>query len=466
MSVKRVKAHIHILKDEREVLFVELSVNDYLERLKVLAEQADKDGKKKVQEFILHLVEADNVDVRIFSSIYDYYDSLNDVDIPIFEYLLANKVNVAWYDFIEFLSDQRGNIIDYFDIITRAFQSGLDCETLKEIEKNSSELKDFAALADKAISELDTDEKNEPVTLETSTGSNLESEFIAHLKKENEQLNIRLENTLKELNECRDEQKRIMESSIADKHVLLNSKAELERLQKFLNKREAAYAILEKKCHAQKEMITQLSEVNNSVVNVNECMEQEKSELELLCEKLKKDCAAQKSENEMQCVQIETLEKEIAALRNMKQSTLQPKVDDFLQQNMQESVDYPEFGDQDLYNDDFDSSDPTDDWDYNLDDVIEIQDEKDTIKKHSGIFANLVEKLFIKKFERKSVAEQDNLIFIKLMENEYTQDTVKSVKSAMKADQGVSRTILYKMIYNHESDDVVVQFCNNCNLLA
>ena len=83
-----------------------------------------------------------------------------------------------------------------------------------------------------------------------------------------------------------------------------------------------------------------------------------------------------------------------------------------------------------------------------------------------GIFASLVEKLFMMKFERKSVAEQDNLIFIKLMENEYAQDTVKSVKSAMKADQGVSRTTLYKMIYNHESDNDVVQFCNNCNLSA
>lgn len=451
------------------MVFVELSVKDYLERLKVLAGQAEKDGKKKVQEFILHLTDADNIDVRIFRSIYDYYDSLNDTDIPVFEYLLAHNVNVTWYDFVEFLSDQRGNIIDYFDIITRALQSGLDCEILKDIEKNSSGSEDFMALVDKAIGELDASDEKEPVAVDPKSESRLESEFIAHLKHENEQLNIRLDNTLKELNECRDEQKNIMESSIADKHVLMNSKVELERLQNSLKKREAAYTILEKKFQAQKEMIVQLSEVNNTVVNENERLVQEKAELELQYEKLKKDCAAHKSENEIKSVQIETLEKEIAVLRNVgsaNKSTLQPEADTFFHENMQESFDFPELDDRQQYNEDFNVSAPVDDWDYNPDDIIEIQDERDTIKKHSGIFASLVEKLFMMKFERKSVAEQDNLIFIKLMENEYAQDTVKSVKSAMKADQGVSRTTLYKMIYNHESDNDVVQFCNNCNLSA
>ena len=147
-------------------------------------------------------------------------------------------------------------------------------------------------------------------------------------------------------------------------------------------------------------------------------------------------------------------------------SSLQPEADTFFYENVQESFNYPELNAQEQYNEDFNVSAPADDWDYNPDDIIEMQDERDTIKKHSGIFASLVEKLFMKKFERKSVAEQDNLIFIKLMENEYAQDTVKSVKSAMKADQGVSRTTLYKMIYNHESDNDVVQFCNNCNLSA
>ena len=78
---------------------------------------------------------------------------------------------------------------------------------------------------------------------------------------------------------------------------------------------------------------------------------------------------------------------------------------------MQESFNSPELDDREQYNEDFNVSAPVDDWDYNPDDIIEIQDERDTIKKHSGIFASLVEKLFMMKFERKSVAEQDNLIF-------------------------------------------------------
>ena len=58
-------------------------------------------------------------------------------------------------------------------------------------------------------------------------------------------------------------------------------------LQNSLKKREAAYTILEKKFQAQKEMIVQLGEVNNTVVNENERLVQEKAELELQYEKLK-----------------------------------------------------------------------------------------------------------------------------------------------------------------------------------
>ena len=41
-------------------------------------------------------------------------------------------------------------------------------------------------------------------------------------------------------------------------------------MQNSLKKREAAYTILEKKFQAQKQMIVQLGEVNNTVVNENE----------------------------------------------------------------------------------------------------------------------------------------------------------------------------------------------------
>ena len=66
---------------------------------------------------------------------------------------------------------------------------------------------------------------------------------------------------------------------------------------------------------------------------------------------------------------------------------------------------------------------------------------------------------FEKKFANKSIAEQDNLIFIKLMENDYEQDTVRAVKSAMKNNQELSRVDLYRLVTGRKSDNEICSFC-------
>ena len=477
MSAKKVKALIHILKIKWEVELVELlSLKECLERLGVLAEQANKDGKKKVYEFISHLIDTDIVDVSIFRSIYDYYDSLNDEDVPVFEYLLNHNAHAEWYNFVEFLSDQRGNVINYYDIIVRAIENGLSCKILMEFEKDSSDLKDFETLVNDAIKDLSPaePEPKEEINSNFTSENSFENEFIAHLKKENEQLNLRLDNTLKELNGYRDEQKNVMEASIADKHAYMNSKIEVERLQKSLKNKEAAFTILEKKFKSQKDMIAQLGEINSNITKENESLTLKLAEIEHKFEELNKECAGYKSEHEIQRLQIETLEKEIASLRSM--GSTRPGIfreadSNFLPSNASQLTGCSEIQEQELYNEDSYFADEladniVDEPDYVQEDVIQIQGEKELIKKHSGIFSSLVEKLFVGKFEHKSVAEQENLIFIKLMENGYAQDTLKAVKMVMKADRGVSRTMLYKMLYNHETDSDVVQYCNSFSLSA
>ena len=58
------------------------------------------------------------------------------------------------------------------------------------------------------------------------------------------------------------------------------------------------------------------------------------------------------------------------------------------------------------------------------------------------------------------------MIFIKLMENDYKQETVRAVKSVMKNNQELSRLDLYKLVTNQKSDDDILVFCRNMSVLA
>ena len=46
------------------------------------------------------------------------------------------------------------------------------------------------------------------------------------------------------------------------------------------------------------------------------------------------------------------------------------------------------------------------------------------------------------------------------MENDYTQETVRAVKSAMRNKQNLLRLDLYKMVVNRADDDEVLEYCD------
>ena len=99
------------------------------------------------------------------------------------------------------------------------------------------------------------------------------------------------------------------------------------------------------------------------------------------------------------------------------------------------------------------------DLDYDSKNLIDIKNNKKEIKKHSNIFVDIIARHFEKKFIKKSIAEQENLIFIKMMENDYKQETVRTVKS--KNNKDLSRVDLYKIIISQQNDEDILIFCNN-----
>lgn len=430
----------------------ELTLNEYQSRLQVLAEKANAEGRHKLSEFTLRLLNQENPDLKVLDAIFKYYDSISDSDSVVYNFFLDHKANVEWFYFAGFLSDQRGNVSDYFDILKECFEKKIKVDKLYQFEKQSDNIEKFAELVKKEISNTFDENFDREIP---------QTEYIQHLIEENNMLNNRLDKALNDLDSVRTEQKSMLEKSVSDKQVLINCKSENEQLRKEIRKLNLSVEIAKKKYASQSSMIEQLSGINDILTAENETIQKQTEELSLKYQRL---------------LQESTMNTDIITDLNIKISELQSQLKESLipQESMdQVQTDYsaieqqPEYGyDFDVENEITESFPPESEFDpepeeldYDPSDLIEIKNNKNEVKKYSNFFMNFIARHFEKKFANKSIAEQDNLIFIKLMENDYEQDTVRAVKSAMKNNQELSRVDLYRLVTGRKSDNEICSFC-------
>lgn len=430
----------------------ELTLNEYRSRLQVLAEKANAEGRHKLSEFTLRLLNQENPDLKVLDAIFKYYDSISDSDSVVYNFFLDHKANVEWFYFAGFLSDQRGNVSDYFDILKECFEKKIKVDKLYQFEKQSDNIEKFAELVKKEISNTFDENFDREIP---------QTEYIQHLIEENNMLNNRLDKALNDLDSVRTEQKSMLEKSVSDKQVLINCKSENEQLRKEIRKLNLSVEIAKKKYASQSSMIEQLSGINDILTAENETIQKQTEELSLKYQRL---------------LQESTMNTDIITDLNIKISELQSQLKESLipQESMdQVQTDYSAIEQQPEYGYDFDVEneitesfplesefDPEpEELDYDPSDLIEIKNNKNEVKKLSNFFIDFFARHFEKKFANKSIAEQDNLIFIKLMENDYEQDTVRAVKSAMKNNQELSRVDLYRLVTGRKSDNEICSFC-------
>lgn len=274
-----------------------------------------------------------------------------------------------------------------------------------------------------------------------------------------------MDKTLNELKTVRTEQKDMLEKTASDKHVLMNYKLDNEQLRKEVEKLRLSVEITTKKNTMQSSMIDQLSSINDTLTDENEAMKHNAEELSKKYQEVLQESAMHTdiiNNLNVQISQLQSQLRETSMMRNMQGPILESVIEQ-----------QPEYGrDFDVENETFESdlneqkSEPEvppetepETLDYDPSDLIEIKNNKNEVKKHSNFFIDFIARHFEKKFANKSIAEQDNLIFIKLMENDYEQDTVRAVKSAMKNNQELSRVDLYRLVTGRKSDNEICSFC-------
>lgn len=457
----------------------ELTLNEYRSRLEILAQKADADGRHRVSEFTSNLINQKKPDLKVMDAIFKCYDSISDNDITVYNYLLDNNADVEWFHFVGFLSDQRGDITKYFDILKKCFDMKIKVEKLYSFEKQSDNIEKFEELILKEVDDIREAEKNAPdMQMDSSMHEkSAQDEYILHLIRENNTLNKRMDATLDELNNIRSEQKSMIEKSVSDQNELENCRRDNEQLRQEVDRYKFSAEMAKRKYESQADMIDQLSSINDELAEENESLKRKAEELSSKYQEVLLESSVHTDIINNLNVRLKDLQRKLDVYSMNKVPIQVPDAPDIIKDRTEQPQygqnfvveDNAETDEMPVMGNEYDVSEALEDpqeLDYNPADLIEIKDNKTEVKKHSNIFMDLIARHFEKKFVHKSIAEQDNLIFIKLMENDYKQETVRAVKSVMKNNQELSRLDLYKLVANQKSDDDILVFCRNMSVLA
>lgn len=93
--------------------------------------------------------------------------------------------------------------------------------------------------------------------------------------------------------------------------------------------------------------------------------------------------------------------------------------------------------------------------------IVPITDEIASIREKGSLFARLFSRYHEKAFMKKSLTDQEGIIFVKMLELQFDKDKVLFVKKMMRGDEKISLIELYKLISKNPSVEELNRFYNS-----
>jgi hypothetical protein len=250
------------------------------------------------------------------------------------------------------------------------------------------------------------------------------------------------------------EVKKGMEESFADRQRVLKYKFEVEHLQEKNSTLEKSVKLSESKILQYKAMLEQQNKINEQLrISLKESTVQLEKKIEEVAEY---EDGYNKRINELE-----------ESLKEEKAENLQLQQELSYYQSLAENAEFYEHYPEKFTNNETELFSMDDNFDvvteeendYSDDELIYIQDNRKEIAKHSNLLCMLISKHQDKCFQKKSLAEQENLIFMKLLEKNISKDMVKLIRNTMKKNGKFSRLELYKLVSKGAGNKELSEFC-------
>jgi len=451
--------------------------------------EKERDGQQ--EEFLFSL----------FNCLIEASDRLNDSVVPLFNMFIDSGSGVEAFKSVILLFDENIDLAACKDLIFSAVLNDVTYDDFDEILKISSDQDEFERILNEKVkgivaADSEFDENKEAASAEL-VPMEIGKDFINYLKAENERLTKQADELKGKLMVSLEKEKDATEKSFVLKAEISEQKTEIGRLQRDLSKAKLSVGLIETKYKKSQEMFERERKINEklssdmisdrpdpglieSLRSENKALKETISSIDNENARLTSLNENIQSENTKLLQDISLLNEEIASLkdeveglrnRNIPAQAMPvfslddvssrddmsfPFLNNGIDEEPQTTLNTPFFTSgftSDLFNDD----EPED---YSESDIITVENNKSSVLKSSNIFSTLLSKHFEKKFVKKPQAEQNNLIFMKLMEGNYSKEVLKTVRKAIESNNSVSRIDLYKVISAKGDMNEILRLCN------
>lgn len=415
----------------------------YTTRLNKLTKQAESDKKYFISNFFQKMINTYSFNAEIYDYICKTADDLTEELVKAYEVLFEKKASLEWFQCMGEINDERSCPEQYFLIVQGCWDSEVSITQVQEALSISGSPQEFEALIMRQENEVDDERENAP------------QNYLEFLLKENEAKSARISFLLAENGAVRQELKNLQENSFRYRYEFQRGKQELEQIKK-----ENTRAVLTEKMLVKKIDSLQVikSELENRVefyLKENENLLQEKNSLYEELELVKSRLTEYEQVVKEKEAEIEKLSESLDSCTffNDESSFIEIEDEDLLHEQEYSISEFEEPEEDDLEG-------------YSVgnnifENIINIEDKKESVVKHTNLFTTIISKYYEKRFEKKTVSEQENLIFIKMMEHNFSKEMVQIVRNAMRTNTSIARVDLYRLVSKKVTKEELLEFCGS-----
>lgn len=420
----------------------------------------------------------------------DFLEQLTPELIRICEELFDIDADTEWYKLLLFVMEEREDAETVCENILLAAKKGTDCTRVREVVEKYMSVSDIVKeLVIFVSEECAAQEKgNEDVCdnengVEQSHSTELCDQqriFISQLMKQIEDLNSENKELVAKVEAA------AFQSEFAENEIKDDSSGFAEKIEALEKKCETIELQLHNAVKSRQEIYERL--IEQKKVTLGYQVQVEKLKKNAVSEDMKEKCKELEDEVKAISSQKQQLESEMQNLMSdqemlqKKNEQQEKKINELQRELLQKDEEIgrlsmqtellEEQGSDYSANESIFISDPKSELDAQDDGEIQEEEFPETkmlsfesgiqaIKRKSNWFTNLIAQHSKKSFLKNSRQDQENLIFIKMMEMHYPGDKVQKIKKAL-ASENIPCFELYKMICKDASIEELDMFFEEC----
>lgn len=450
---------------------------DYVKILQTVISEAS-DENLKILNRLLDSFEQSEKNAGIAKCIYQSIDDMTEALADIYIHFIENKMDVSWFYFAKTIMEERDNAADYFEVL-KSIVPGKTPLKLEDVERffnqDSGDCESFRLNIDKYNVFIPYCQKSEEADI------NLQENAFMRSQRELETIRCELMDAKTELFRTNVKNTELEEEIFTLRKDKESAKSKLFILNKQLSNKEQQFSMI---TNVNAILTKENAELEKAIADLKRKNGEPAEEIQRLSDIIKKQEHDYVLKIDELNFVISDLENQLANLQNEKANPVEDKVGEFYIDedmtdelvmseteepsineiasifNEPEEVEIPSSSEEH-----FDSIETNnsifEDVHVTEDDLIEIKDNHEAVKKESSIFHNFTVKLASIAFNRIDSTEQDSKMFSMMMSNKFSREQISIVRELLeksKNNKRISRYDIYSLVKKNASLEELQSF--------